>query len=219
MKAELTEDATARRTPITKQYAINDTFYSLQGEGVRAGTAAIFLRFAGCNLQCSTATHGFDCDTEFTSFARRSATEIVEFCAELAPAAEWIILTGGEPLLQADVPLCSTLKSAGYNIAIETNGTVEPGPELRELLNWITCSPKVAEHAIKLTSCDELKYVRTFGQGIPRPALSDAPFKLISPAFSGDQVQAKTLQWCVQLVKDNPDWRLSIQQHKIWRIP
>lgn len=202
-----------------RQYAINDIFYSFQGEGIRAGTAAIFLRFAGCNLQCSVSSHGFDCDTEFSSFTKRSADNIISFCREIAPACSWIILTGGEPLLQVDLPLCEQLKAAGYKLAVETNGTVEPEPALRDLLDWITCSPKVAEHAIAITSCDELKYVRSYGQGIPRPSVRDARHKLISPAFSGDQLASKTLEWCISLVRENPEWRLSVQQHKIWQIP
>ena len=79
-------------------------------------------------------------------------------------------------------------------------------------------SPKVAEHAIRLSRCDELKYVRCYGQSLPRPALKDVKYKLISPAFSGGALDSKTLHWCISLVKDNPEWRLSVQQHNLWKI-
>ncbi|MCI5066293.1 7-carboxy-7-deazaguanine synthase QueE [bacterium] len=199
-------------------YQINEIFYSLQGEGVRAGTPALFLRFSGCNLQCSQETHGFDCDTEFVSGRRLSAEEIGEELRECSPACRWIICTGGEPLLQLDTDLALFLKEQGYLLAVETNGSVEPAPPLLELLDWITCSPKVAEHAVRLSRCDELKYVRSYGQGLPKPKLTRMEHKLISPAFAGGHLDRRTLEWCIELVKENPGWRLSLQQHKIWNI-
>lgn len=201
-----------------KTYQINEIFYSLQGEGVRAGTAALFLRFSGCNLQCSISSHGFDCDTEFVSGRRMSSQEVISSLQELSPSCKWVICTGGEPLLQLDAHLAQTLRSQGYFIAVETNGTVAPDEELLGLLNWITCSPKVAEHAIALPFCNELKYVRAYGQGIPKPKLKGCENKIISPAFSGDQLDHRTLEWCITLVKEHPEWRLSIQQHKMWGI-
>ncbi|MCB0328313.1 MAG: 4Fe-4S cluster-binding domain-containing protein [Bdellovibrionales bacterium] len=201
-----------------KQYQINEIFYSLQGEGVRAGTAALFLRFSGCNLSCSKESHGFDCDTEFVSGRSLSAREIINALRECSVNCEWIVITGGEPLLQLDEALTSALKEHGYKLAIETNGSIAPSGELLDSLDWITCSPKVAEHAIRLQRCDELKYVRAHGQGIPKPKLKDAPNKLISPAFSGEQLDQKNLEWCIALAKEHPDWRLSVQQHKVWRV-
>ncbi len=235
-----------------RTYRINEVFYSLQGEGVRAGTPALFLRFSGCNQQCRVATHGFDCDTDFASGRDLTIQQII---AELRAAAadepsaaaervgwavlrgrvpavagvrppvdsaypdasprscEWIILTGGEPALQVDRELIDGLHAAGYKLAIETNGSIELPPGL----DWITVSPKVPEHAIRQRTANEVKYVRTCGQPIPQTAVR-AEHKLISPAFAGDRLDPKTLDWCIQLVRHNPDWRLSVQQHKQWRI-
>ncbi len=203
-----------------KTYRINEIFYSLQGEGVRAGTANLFLRFTGCNETCSVETHGFDCDTEFASGRTLTTEQILGELKEAAAGAEvggarpaWIILTGGEPALQVDRELIDALHGAGYKLAIETNGSIA----LPDGIDWITVSPKVAEHAIRQRVAHEVKYVRGYGQAIPRTVVQ-AEHKLISPAFSGEQLDRRTLEWCIQLVRENPDWRLSIQMHKTWRI-
>lgn len=196
-----------------KRYAINEMFYSLQGEGVRAGTANVFVRFAGCNQTCLVETHGFDCDTEFVSSRKLSAEEIAEAARTLAPECSWMILTGGEPGLQIDRELIEVLHARGWKLAVETNGSIA----LPEGLDWITVSPKVAEHAVRQLTADEVKYVRGHGQGVPKPAC-EAKHKLLSPAFSGLDMEARSLSWCVQLVKENPEWRLSVQQHKLWRV-
>jgi organic radical activating enzyme len=197
----------------TTVYTINEIFYSLQGEGVRAGTANLFLRFTGCNETCRLETHGFDCDTEFASGRKMTLEQIVAEFRALAPGCEWVVLTGGEPALQVDRELIDALHAAGYRLAIETNGSIE----LPAGLDWITVSPKVAEHAIRQRFAHEVKYVRGYGQGIPRTVVQ-AKHRLISPAFDGDRLDPRALEWCIRLVKDHPDWRLSIQMHKAWRI-
>jgi 7-carboxy-7-deazaguanine synthase len=196
-----------------KTYQINEWFFSLQGEGMRAGTANLFLRFTGCNLKCNQEEQGFDCDTEFTSGRKYSLDEISSHLKECAPNAKWIILTGGEPTLQIDDALLDRLHQDGYKIAIETNGT----RAVSSKIDWITVSPKTAEHAIKQLTANEVKYVRSFGMGIPKTVVK-ADHYLISPAFEGDQVSAKNLEWCTKLVKENPEWRLSIQMHKFWKV-
>src|SRR5262245_54306145 len=174
----------------------------------------VFVRFSGCNLQCDVepgplSPGGFACDTEFVSGRRMTAEQILAFAEEIAPACRWMILTGGEPGLQVDEQLIQFLHGAGYRLAIETNGTVA----LPDGIDWITVSPKVAEHAIKQTKADEVKYVRGYGQALPRTVV-EAAHHIISPAFDGSLVDAKTLAWCTDLVRDNPVWRLSVQQHK-----
>jgi 7-carboxy-7-deazaguanine synthase len=193
-------------------YLVNEIFYSLQGEGVRAGTANLFLRFARCNLACSVETHGFDCDTEFESGRRLALEEIAAELRALAPACRWVILTGGEPALQVDRELIDGLHAAGYRLAIETNGSRELPPGL----DWITVSPKVAEHALRQRTAHEVKYVRGYGQAIPATVV-EAEHYLISPAFDGDDLDRRTLGWCLRLVRENPRWRLSVQQHKLWQ--
>ncbi|GMU23861.1 MAG: 7-carboxy-7-deazaguanine synthase [Phycisphaerae bacterium] len=194
-------------------YLINEIFYSLQGEGMRAGTANLFLRFTGCNQTCRQETHGFDCDTEFTSGRKLNLDEIVAEFRQIAPACRWVVLTGGEPALQVDLPLIERLHAEGYLLAIETNGSVELPPGA----DWITVSPKVAEHAIRQRTAHEVKYVRGHGQAIPRTVVQ-AEHKLISPAFDGPHIDPRALDWCIRLVKENPDWRLSIQMHKSWNV-
>ena len=196
-----------------ERYLVNEIFYSLQGEGVRAGTPNLFLRLAKCNLACTVETHGFDCDTEFESGRRLTLEEIVAEFRQLSADCGWVILTGGEPALQADRELIDGLHAAGYKLAIETNGSFE----LPEGIDWITVSPKVAEHAVRQKRANEVKYVRGHGQGIPRTAV-EADHYLISPAFDGAEVDPRTLDWCIRLCRDNPPWRLSVQQHKLWKV-
>jgi organic radical activating enzyme len=201
-----------------KTYTINEVFYSLQGEGVRAGTANVFVRFTGCNLRCSLkegpkSPGGFDCDTEFTSGRKLTVRELHELILEFSPTCKWLILTGGEPGLQVDKELIDYFHEARYQLAIETNGTVE----LPTGLDWITLSPKVAEHCVKQLHASELKYVRGYGQAVPVPA-AKADHYLVSPAFDGGNLDKKTLEWCIKLCKENPTWRLSVQQHKQWAV-
>ena len=202
-----------------KQYAINEIFYSLQGEGIRTGTANIFVQFAGCNLACDLdpgprSPGGFRCDTDFVSFTKMTAIQIRDACRALSVDCDWIILTGGEPALQIDFSLHATLKAAGYKLAIETNGSYD----LSELaLDWICVSPKMAEHTLRQRTADEVKYVRTVGQGIPRPTIT-ANHYLLSPAFDDQGIVPGALAHCIYLCKDHPQWRLSLQTHKWTQI-
>lgn len=197
---------------------ISEVFFSLQGEGLRAGTANIFIRFSGCNLKCDIepgelSPGGFACDTEFMSGREMKAEEILAFCLKIAPNCKSIICTGGEPTLQITPEFVSTFKKAGYYLAIESNGT---RPVL-DGFDWISISPKIAEHAIKQLTASECKYVRSLGQGIPRPVIK-ADYYLISPGFDSHELDRENLEWCIKLVKENPEWRLSMQQHNVWKV-
>jgi 7-carboxy-7-deazaguanine synthase len=195
------------------RYLVNEIFYSLQGEGVRAGTPNLFLRLSRCNLACKVETHGFDCDTEFESGRWMTLPEILEEFRQLSSVCDWIILTGGEPALQVDREMVEALHGAGYKLAIETNGSFP----LPEGIDWITVSPKVAEHAVRQRRANEVKYVRGHGQAVPKTVV-EADHYLISPAFEGAEVDPRALDWCIRLCKENPPWRLSVQQHKLWRV-
>lgn len=200
-----------------KQYAVNEIFYSIQGEGVRAGMPHVFVRLSGCNLRCSAGDpdSGFDCDTEFVSSRKLTVDEILAEATHISCGCRNVILTGGEPTLQLDEELATAFKSQSFWVSVETNGTKEI--PLR-WADWITVSPKSAEHTIKQLIADEVKYVRHYGQGIPKPIV-EAEHYLISPAFGADgRVDSQTLAWCIELVKQNPTWRLSVQQHKQWKI-
>jgi 7-carboxy-7-deazaguanine synthase len=196
-----------------KAYRINEWFLSLQGEGLRAGTPNIFLRFSGCNLKCNEKEDGFNCDTEFTSGENWSLDQIIQNLKELSLDCKWVVLTGGEPSLQIDDALLDRLHLEGYQIAIETNGT----RKISSKIDWITVSPKGAEHCIEQKKAHEVKYVRAHGMGIPKTSV-EAEYYLISPAFEGDILPKKNLEWCIDLVKKNPPWRLSLQQHKFMQI-
>lgn len=212
-------------------YIINEIFYSLQGEGVRAGTPNVFIRFAGCNLTCKTETHGFDCDTDFTGGRSIDRADLVLEMLALVPRATandratfeqvGVIFTGGEPGLQLDAALLEAVRVQGFLTVIETNGTVDLTP-IAGLLDWITVSPKVADHALKQLTANEVKYVRHAGQAIPKTRVGNrdgrAFYKLISPAWGPEGVSRETLDWCIRLCKEHPPWRLSCQQQKWWRV-
>lgn len=198
---------------------MNELFYSLQGEGARAGSANVFVRFSACNLRCDVepgelSPGGFACDTEFASGRQMTAGEIVAEALNLAGPGVGVIFTGGEPTLQLDQDLADAFRQEFSPLCIETNGTADVS-DLR--LDWVTLSPKVAEHAVKVKAAKEVKYVRAYGQGIPRPSCS-VLHKFISPAFEGGVLPDRTLRWCIDLVKKNPEWRLSVQQHQLWRV-
>lgn len=200
---------------MSKKYKINEIFYSIQGEGCFSGVPMVFVRFAGCNLTCRTETVGFDCDTEFSSFGEMNYNEILGAVLGVGESCKIICLTGGEPTLQLDIDLCNTLKTAGYRLHLETNGTKEI-PEEWEI-DWICVSPKTAEHTLRQLRADEVKYVRNYGQHLPRTRVN-SPNKLISPTACGDVFNESCIRWCIQLVKNNPDWRLSIQSHKFLKV-
>jgi len=210
-----------------KTYMVNEMFWSPQGEGLRAGQMSVFIRFTGCNLRCRVeaaddSPGGFDCDTEFASGRKMTAEEIAAEARTLvgkdaawyaAGNTAWVVLTGGEPALQVDAALVVALHDAGFRCAIETNGS----KDVSWLgLDWITVSPKVAEHAVRQVAADEVKYVRGYGQAIPKPTCR-ATHQLISPAHDGLDVDPRAMEWCVKLVRENPEWRLSVQMHKAWR--
>lgn len=206
-----------------RTYRVNEIFYSMQGEGMRAGEMSVFVRLTGCNMSCAMepgerSPGGFDCDTEFASGVPMTSSEIVARCRELIPTPDgwtpWIVLTGGEPSLQADRALVAQLQESGFRVAMETNGSADVSGLG---LDWITCSPKVAEHAVRCLRANEVKYVRGAGQGIPRPAC-EADHYLISPAFNGLAIDREAMATCIALVRSNPRWRLSVQMHKSWGV-
>lgn len=193
-------------------YLINEIFYSVQGEGRLAGTPMVFVRFSQCNLRCTVANAGFDCDTEFMSYRELSRSQILTEAAALNPQKGWLLFTGGEPGLQLDAPLIQSLHEEGWKIAIETNGTIH----LPEGIDWICVSPKSADHTLRQRRANEVKYVRARGMPIPQSGIT-AEHYLISPAFQPDgSIRQEDLEWCLELVKLNPGkWSLTMQYHKL----
>lgn len=196
-------------------YLINELFLTVQGEGFNAGEAMVFVRFSRCNLRCSKANAGFDCDTDFQGWRALELDELLEEITTAANGCDWILFTGGEPGLQLDEDLVKACHDRGFKVAIETNGTCR----LPDGIDWISCSPKSAEHTIRQRKVDEVRIVRSEGQSVPDP--EDLPFKgdpiyYLSPAFQPDgTLRAVDAQWCVNAVLASEGaWRLSLQTHK-----
>lgn len=207
-------------------FRINDIFYSLQGEGRNTGRAAVFIRFAGCNLRCPF------CDTEFDTYREMSDEEILAEVSTLLPPPSTlhlvpctshplIVLTGGEPTLQVDEAFVDLLHQQGYEVAMESNGT-RPAPKN---LDWLTVSPK--ENGGSWVCWyegtripDEIKII--FDEDTPQKlsSLHLAPSTLhqqyLQPCDTGNpQRNAEIVKACVAYIKQHPEWRLSLQTHKL----
>jgi 7-carboxy-7-deazaguanine synthase len=203
-------------------YAVKEIFLTLQGEGAQAGRRAVFCRFAGCNLWTgreqdrAKAICKF-CDTDFVGTdgtlggkyadAAALATVIAE-CWGQGEGGRYVVLTGGEPMLQVDAPLIDALHAQGFTIAIETNGTFA----VPRSIDWICVSPK-AGSALVQTSGDELKLVWPQpGSDVERLAELDFTHRLVQPL--DDPNAAENVRQCIDLVMADPRWRLSLQTHK-----
>jgi len=207
-------------------FAVKEMFYSLQGEGRHAGRPAVFCRFAGCNLWSgresdrATAACNF-CDTDFVGVdgegggrfdGPRALADAVERMWGGVGGRRFVVLTGGEPLLQVDDALIAALHERGFEVAIETNGTLPVSPPI----DWITVSPKGATQLVQ-TSGDELKLV--FPQANVDPAsfegLAFSHF-LLQPKDGPDRDanMADAIAYCLR----HPHWKLSLQTHKYMSI-
>lgn len=194
-------------------WKVNEIFYSLQGEGYNTGTASVFIRLSGCNLRCTF------CDTRHEEGTIMSLPEIVEQVMHY-PQAPLIVLTGGEPSLWIDDDFVMGLKQlTGKRIAIETNGT-HPLPHG---IDWVTLSPKTGlgdsgDVPVVLTRCDELKVVY-LGQDLAQYNTIKASHRYLQPCWVNDKEQRlSNMRATVQAVLDNPQWRLSLQTHRILDI-
>ena len=194
-------------------YKVNEIFHSLQGEGYNTGTASVFIRLSGCNLHCAF------CDTRHEEGTMMSLPEIVEQVMQY-PKAPLIVLTGGEPSLWIDEDFVMGLKQmTGKRIAIETNGT-RPLPHG---IDWVTLSPKTGlgdsgDLPVVLTRCDELKVVYQ-GQDLSQYDNITADHRYLQPCWvSNESDRKRNMLTTVQAVLDHPDWRLSLQTHRILDI-
>ncbi|MCC8153943.1 MAG: 7-carboxy-7-deazaguanine synthase QueE [Tannerellaceae bacterium] len=177
---------------------INEIFYSIQGEGFYTGTPAVFVRFSGCNLKCSF------CDTQHEDGIYMSDEDII---AEINryPTSH-IVLTGGEPSLRITQELIRKLKDAGKFIQIETNGT----KLLPEGIDWITCSPK-PDAQVVLSKVNEIKVVYT-GQDVASYLSIPAQVYMLQPCSCTNTEEV------IHYIKQYPQWRLSLQTHKLINI-
>jgi len=209
-------------------YSVKEIFYTLQGEGVNAGWPAVFCRFAGCNLWSgreedrATSVCRF-CDTDFTGTNGvnggkfTTADELVEAIVREWPAHDvkhrFVVITGGEPLLQLDKSLIDRLHAANFRVAIETNGTI-PVPDG---IDWICVSPKNNSTLVVLRG-HELKLVYPQLENRPEQfAALDFEHFLLQPMDGPDL--ARNTQLAIKYCKKNPLWNLSIQIHKLLCIP
>ena len=208
-------------------YAVKEIFYTLQGEGANTGRPAVFCRFAGCNLWTGRETDRADatcrfCDTDFVGTdgpggGRFGSAEALAAAID----AEWptdsrhlrfVVCTGGEPLLQLDSPLLAALHRREFQVAVETNGTIDPP----EGIDWLCVSPK-AGAGLAVLAGDELKLV------FPQSGTSPADYEglqfrhyLLQPMDGPDREvhTAAALRYCLE----HPRWRLSLQTHKLLGI-
>ena len=221
-----------------RTFRVNEIFYSLQGEGRNTGRAAVFVRFAGCNLRCPF------CDTEFDTFREMTAEEIVAAISQYP--ARFVVLTGGEPTLQVDEAFVDLLHQHGFEVAMESNGT-RPAPRN---LDWLTVSPKEYPRGTRSEALgsaallckergtrlpDELKVVfdentdpetyllpSSLQSKAAEPSASfllpreNPPLLYLQPCDTGDaERNAHIINRCVDYIKAHPQWRLSLQTHKL----
>lgn len=214
---------------MAKRYGIREVFGTLQGEGAQAGTPAVFLRFAGCNLGYEVCAW---CDTDWARAHHSEEVDgvlaLVRGAAEEAFGGErpglLLVATGGEPSLQFDRALSDALRARGYRIAMETNGS---RPIDRSLVDWLTVSPKQPDYVQR--EGDELKVVFT-GSGAPgitadveavRALAAGARFDhhFLQPVDVPDQGGPNYAETVRAVMELGPPWRLSVQTHKVMGIP
>lgn len=195
---------------------VNEIFHSLQGEGYHSGTPAVFVRLSGCNLRCPF------CDTQHAGGTEMSEPEIVAAVKSLCPVlrSPLVVVTGGEPALQLTPSLVDTLHAAGCRVAVETNGTLHlPGN-----VDWVTLSPKSLwlgeEVAPVLTRADELKVLFDGEHNPSAYDHIDAAHRFLQPMDTGDPARnAALMHQAADYCLGHPQWRLSLQIHKILNIP
>jgi 7-carboxy-7-deazaguanine synthase (Cx14CxxC type) len=209
-------------------YSVKEIFYTLQGEGAQAGRPAVFCRFSGCNLWSgresdrATAVCKF-CDTDFVGTdgelggkyadSEYLAQTINSLWPDTYTASKYVVFTGGEPLLQLDDALIASMHARGFEIAIETNGTL-PVPSG---VDWICVSPKMGSQLV-VGKGNEIKVV------IPQDAQNLSTYEALEfdnffiQPMDGPATDANT-KLAIEVCKRNPKWRLSIQTHKLLQIP
>lgn len=208
------------------KYAVKEIFYTIQGEGFHTGRAAVFCRFAGCNLWSGQEKDRMSavcrfCDTDFKDTkgingGKYDAPALAEVINKLWPADithKFVVLTGGEPMLQVDAELITALHERGFFIALETNGTIA----VPETIDWICVSPKADADLAQLFG-NELKLVF--------PQIENQPEDYTHLHFThfflqplDDENQSENVAATIEYIRKNPQWRISLQTHKIMNIP
>ncbi len=209
-------------------YSVKEIIYTLQGEGNHTGRPAVFCRFVGCNLwsgrekERATAICQF-CDTDFVGtdgalggkfkYPEQLACAIDKLWPKAYPTSKYVVFTGGEPLLQLDSALINAMHAIGFEIAIETNGTIA----VPENIDWVCVSPKMGAELVVVKG-DELKVViPQYNQDMQQYQQLDFTHFFVQ-AMDGPS-QAENLGKAVDFCKQNPCWKLSLQTHKLLQIP
>jgi len=208
-------------------YAVKEMFLTLQGEGVQAGSRAVFLRFAGCNLWSgreadrASAQCNF-CDTDFVGTDGEGGGKFAEAGTLSDQAASlWgasterrlVVITGGEPMLQLDSALVDALHERGFRIAVETNGTLPAVPGI----DWLTVSPKAGTKVVQ-RSGDELKLVWP-QDGIEPATLERWDFGHFLVQSMDCEARQAAVEAAIALAMERPKWRLALQAHKVVGLP
>ena len=206
-------------------YSVKEIFLTLQGEGMQSGRRAVFLRFSGCNLWSgreqdrANARCSF-CDTDFVGLDGENGGRYEAEALAAAVEALWgdgarrlVVITGGEPMLQLDEPLVAALHARGFEIAVETNGTLAAPPGL----DWICVSPKAGTDIVQRQG-NELKLVWP-QRGLDPIELENWDFQhfLIQPLDCADAAASRKA--AIHFVMNNPRWKLSLQTHKLLGLP
>ena len=209
-------------------YSVKECYLTLQGEGAMTGRAAVFLRFSGCNLwnglerDRAAAICDF-CDTDFIGTdgpgggkfktAEALARHIKTFWPADTNGTPYLVCTGGEPLLQLDDALIEAFKREGFEIAIETNGTLQAPKGL----DWVCVSPKQNAELVQVSG-DELKLVYP-QDGMDPQKFADLAFRHFYIQPKDDCDSAQNIQSAIDYCKAHPNWRLSLQSHKLVGMP
>lgn len=209
-------------------YSVKEIFYTLQGEGNHAGRPAVFCRFAGCNLWSGREVDRAKaicqfCDTDFVGTngqlgdKYRRAEQLAATINQLWPAAypktKYVVFTGGEPLMQLDAALIEAMHVAGFEVAIETNGTIS----VPKGVDWVCVSPKMGAELVVVKG-DELKVViPQAGQDMQKYEQLD--FKHFFVQAMDGPLQAENCRKAVEFCMQHPRWKLSLQTHKLLHIP
>ena len=211
----------------TRSYPIVEKFHSIQGEGIQAGEQAFFLRFHGCNLECVfDKTHKCDEPLHVTGGITEMTLLEIEIAARKIPTTLNVIITGGEPSIQPGIEeLISFLKRMGFYVAVETNGE-----NVEKLIHadLITYSPKVGfskkarlipfELMTELEANVELKLLANANKPVEVDLWDEYSLKYVQPINFESDIDMESVKYCTDFVTNNPDWKLSMQMHKVAKV-
>lgn len=195
------------------KYKINEIFLSVQGEGIDTGCLAVFVRMAGCNLSCQF------CDTDYSTKFEAYYLDLFDMIEGVAEGVQYVVFTGGEPMLQNLYHICDMLKKVGYKIGLETNGLIDPRPNYFDSISF---SPKTKRAEISLQSCDSLKILYPYLPYVRADSFLHFPAKwrgLQVIDYIDSAINEMNLEKAlVELKNLGPQWRLSPQLHKYLKL-